>query len=78
MSMGTALFAAAVLCLAADPPAGPVAFEFKDTATFAGRPVLQYRAIEFREQPVRPLGDRKFAAGRSTAWCPSDRRRRRP
>ena len=25
--------------------------------------MLQYRAIEFREQPVRPLGDRKFAAG---------------
>ena len=76
--MGTALFAAAVLCLAADPPAGPVAFEFKDTATFAGRPVLQYRAIEFREQPVRPWATASSPPGRSTAWCPSDRRRRRP
>ena len=64
---------------AADSPAMPVAFEFKDAATYENRPVLQYRAIEFRESPVRPLGDdRKFDGQASTAWCPSDRSRRRP
>jgi hypothetical protein len=57
------IFLAAMLTLAADPPAEPVAFEFKDAAAYQGRPVLQYRAIEFRDAPVRPLGDRKFAAG---------------
>jgi hypothetical protein len=62
--MGASLLVAVALCLAADPPAASAAFEFKDAATHQGRPVQQYRAIEFRDAPVRPLGtDRKFAAG---------------
>jgi hypothetical protein len=55
---------AAALFLAADAPAAPAAFEFIDSALYENRPVLQYRAIEFRDQPARPLGDdRKFAEG---------------
>jgi hypothetical protein len=66
--MTPTLFLATVLCLAADasaaPEATPVAFEFKDTATYEKRPVLQYRAIDFRNTPMRPLADeRKFDAG---------------
>jgi hypothetical protein len=62
--MGASLLVAVALCVAADPPAASVAFEFKDAETHQGRPVQQYRAIEFRTAPVRPLGtDRKFAAG---------------
>ena len=58
--MTPALFLATMLCLAVDAPATPSAFQFKDAATYENRPVLQYRAIEFRGSPVRPLGDRKF------------------
>ncbi len=59
--MTPAFFLAAMLFFAADTPA---AFEFIDSAAYENRPVLQYRAIEFRDQPVRPLGeDRKFAEG---------------
>ena len=58
------LLVAVSLCLAADSPAAPVAFEFKDTATYDGRSIQQYRAIEFRKVPVRPLGmEHKFPAG---------------
>jgi len=57
--MTPTLFLATMLCLAADAPS---AFEFKDAAAYDNRPVLQYRAIEFRNVPVRPLGNRKFAA----------------
>ena len=77
--MTPTLFLAAMLCVAADSPAAPVAFEFKDAATYENRPVLQYRAIEFRDSPVRPLGRPQVRRReRSTAWCPSDRSRRRP
>jgi hypothetical protein len=73
--MSPTIFLAAMLCLAADSPeaatsaapavqATPVAFEFQDLAAYENRPVLQYRAIEFRDQPARPLGeDRKFPEG---------------
>jgi hypothetical protein len=49
---------AAVYCLslwlgAASQAAGPL--EFKDAATLDGRSVLQYRAIEFRTVPAKPL-----------------------
>ncbi|MGA2257763.1 MAG: hypothetical protein ABSG53_24130, partial [Thermoguttaceae bacterium] len=33
----------------------PVAFEFVDADSFEGRNVAQYRAIEFRDKPARPL-----------------------
>jgi hypothetical protein len=39
----------------ANPVAAPVALEYKDSATYEGRPVAQYQAIEFRETPNRPL-----------------------
>ena len=62
--MTPVFFLAAMLVLATDSPAAPAAFEFKDSALYENRPVLQYRAIEFRDQPARPLGeDRKFADG---------------
>jgi hypothetical protein len=61
--MGAA-FLVAVLCMAADSPAAPVAFTFKDSAKHEGRSVQQYRGIEFRNVPIRPLKpERKFAAG---------------
>ena len=40
---------------AASPAATPVALEFKDSATYDGRAVAQYQAIEFRDTPIRPL-----------------------
>jgi hypothetical protein len=41
-----------------------VALEFVDLATFEGRTISQYRAIEFRDWPVRPLaGDFKPDSG---------------
>ena len=48
------------LCLAAcgataNPVAAPVALEYKDSATYEGRAVAQYQAIEFRNRPNRPL-----------------------
>jgi hypothetical protein len=62
--VGSTLFLTAMLAVAAEPPATPVAFEFKDAATYQDRSVLQYRAIEFRDSPVRPLDDeRRFGAG---------------
>lgn len=57
--MTSTLFLATMLCLAADAPA---TFQFKDAAAYDNRSVLQYRALEFRNVPVRPMGDRKFAA----------------
>jgi hypothetical protein len=41
--------------LGADGGAPAVAMEFKDSATFEGRAVAQYRTIELRDTPVRPL-----------------------
>jgi hypothetical protein len=61
--MSPMLFLAAAICAAGDPAATPVAFQFRDAVKYESRPVLQYRAIEFRQEPVRPLGDRKFAPG---------------
>ena len=58
--MTPTLFLATMLCLAADAQAPPPAFQFKDAADYEKRPVMQYRALEFRNVPVRPLGDRKF------------------
>lgn len=59
-----------MLCLAADsPPATadappPVSFDFKDSATYENRPVLQYRALEFRDTPANSLAEeRKFPEG---------------
>jgi len=51
---------------AATPVAAPVALEFKDSATYEGRAVAQYQAIEFRNAPIRPLETdpaQKFPAG---------------
>jgi len=39
----------------ANPVTTPVALEYKDSATYEGRAVAQYRAIEFRDAPNRPL-----------------------
>jgi hypothetical protein len=64
--MTTALFLSAILCMAADAAAAPepAAFEFKDLATYENRPALQYRAIDFRDKPMRPLKEeRKFPDG---------------
>ena len=44
-----------LISLGADGGAPAIALEFKDSATFEGRAVSQYRAIEFRDTPVRPL-----------------------
>jgi hypothetical protein len=49
-----------LLCLAAcgataNPVAAPVALEYKDSATYEGRAVAQYQAIEWRNRPDRPL-----------------------
>ena len=55
--MNTAWICCVGLLLAAEPaaPGASVALEFTDSATFEGRTVSQYRAIEFRDTPVRPL-----------------------
>ncbi len=56
-------FFLALSCMAA-APAKPTAFEFKDSTNCEGRSVQHYRALEFRNVPVRPLHpERKFAAG---------------
>jgi len=53
-----------MLCLASEAGGAPAAFEFRDAAACEGRSVLQYRAVEFRSTPVRPLqGDFKEAEG---------------
>ncbi len=72
-----------MLCMAADTPAAaaqseapvveatPAVFQFDDSATYENRPVLQYRAIEFRDKPARSLGeDRKFAEGAQYGLVP--------
>ncbi|MBN1908315.1 MAG: hypothetical protein JW818_01125 [Pirellulales bacterium] len=62
--MSAALFLAVAIGMAADSPATPTAFEFKDSTAYEGRSVQQYRVIEFRNKPVRPLGtEHKFGAG---------------
>jgi hypothetical protein len=62
--MSSACLMAMMLCMADAAPATPVAFEFRDSVKYEDRQVLQYRALEFRDSPVRPLGDeRKFEAG---------------
>ena len=38
-----------------EPVISSVHFDFKDAATHGGRSVLQYRALEFRDTPVRPF-----------------------
>ncbi len=61
--MGAA-FLLAALCMAVDAPATPAAFDFKDATTHGGRSVQHYRAVEFRNVPVRPLKtEHKFPAG---------------
>ena len=53
-----------LVSLGADRGAPAVALEFKDSATFEGRVVAQYRTIELRDAPVRPLfGDFKPSPG---------------
>jgi hypothetical protein len=50
--------------VAPDAGGAPAAFEFHDAATDEGRSVLQYRVVEFRNTPVRPLeGDFQSAEG---------------
>jgi hypothetical protein len=66
------LFLSTFLCLAADPSAAPAtALKFKDSATCHGRPAVYYRAVEFRDTPVRPLEDgQKFPAGAKYGLLP--------
>ena len=52
-----ALFLAAMLTAAAPGPATPVAFQFKDAASYESRSMLHFRAIDFRDSPLRPLAD---------------------
>ncbi|MBN2578796.1 MAG: hypothetical protein JXB10_07380 [Pirellulales bacterium] len=60
-----------IFYLAANPSAVPVALEFKDAETCQGRPAVQYRAIEFHDAPVRPLGEgQKFPAGAKYGLLP--------
>jgi hypothetical protein len=71
--MTPAILFTAMLCLAADSPtllataevaAATVAFEFKDAAVYENRPILQFRAIEFRTTLAKPLAEeRKFPEG---------------
>jgi hypothetical protein len=64
MMTSAAFLVAMSLCLAADSSAAPAAFEFKDSATYDGRPIQQYRAVEFHNMPIRPMGtEHKFPAG---------------
>lgn len=50
--------------IAAADPGAPVALEFRDAVTYDGRTCLQYRTIEFRQEPVQPLeGDCKPTPG---------------
>lgn len=51
--MNTALVGLLALWLGAD--AAPVAFEFHDAVVHQGQPMVHYRPIEFREEPVQPL-----------------------
>jgi hypothetical protein len=54
--MNPFLLLPALLLGAGDEPGGPAtAFEFVDADSFQGRTVAQYRAIEFRDKPARPL-----------------------
>jgi hypothetical protein len=54
--MSPFLLLSALLLGAGDKPAIPAAaFEFVDADHFEGRSVAQYRAIEFRDKPARPL-----------------------
>ncbi len=62
--MNPLLLCCAVVCLTGDAPAEPVAFELKDAAVHEDRPMVHYRAIEFRDAPVQPLaGDFSPADG---------------
>ncbi len=53
--MASLLLLPVLLSLGADGGGPAVALEFKDAATFEGRLMMHYRAIEFRDAPVRPL-----------------------
>ena len=75
--MTAALVFAAMLCMA-DAPAKSVALEFKDAATYENRPVLQYRAIEFRDWPRGRWASGSLAPRRVTVWCPWAPSLRRP
>jgi len=84
--MASLLLLPALLALGADRGIPAAALEFRDSATFEGRAVSQYRAIEFRDTPVRPLtGDFKPTPGAlyglvpvgprpetalAVVWCP--------
>ncbi len=62
--MGSLLLLPVLLSLGADGGAPALALEFKDSAAFEGRAVAQYRTIELRDTPARPLfGDFKPAPG---------------
>src|SRR5262245_52364306 len=52
--MLTTLFAA--LALAAPPDTIPQRWEFRDAATFNGRPLLKYVPVELADRSPRPLG----------------------
>jgi hypothetical protein len=69
--MTSLLFLSTFLCLTSNPSTAPVDLEFVDSATCQDRAAVQYRAIEFRDQPVRPLhGGRKFGAGTKYGLLP--------
>ena len=51
--MLTTLFAA--LALAAPPDTIPSRWEFRDSATFNGRPLLTYCPVELSDKPPRPV-----------------------
>ena len=69
--MTPTLLCAVLLCMTDAGGATPVALEFKDAAARDKRQVVTYRALEFRDTPVRPLGEgRTFEAGAQYAVVP--------
>ena len=53
--MSSILWLSVIASLGAEAGAPAAALEFKDSATFEGRSIMQYRAIEFRDTPACPL-----------------------
>lgn len=67
--MNAFLLLPALLLGAGDQPDGAAtAFEFVDADSFDGRAVVQYRAIEFRDKPARPLRG-KFKPEPGARWA---------